>query len=124
MFSGIPLLTFAFSTINIAYMFFAQEIVYNVRSKPNIKIMLGAYFAWTIMSFALRELVIKRSDFGIQSIVTHGPLLGLLIYSCVGIGLFTLKKHWSFNTYLTDVVFGVLMFMTVTAFAVMFREYI
>jgi uncharacterized membrane protein len=125
MFSGIPLLTLAFSTLNITYMYFTQFSLYDgFVQEASIKTLLIAYFAWTLMAFALKKFVVDSSDFGYKSVFTSGPLLGLLIYICINVTVMSIEPDWSMDLALSDVLWGTGMFGMVTLFALMFKAYL
>lgn len=125
MFSGIPILTFVFSAINISYMNFTQFSLYDgFTQEPDLKSLLLAYFAWVLMSMAMKKIVVERKDFGLKSIFTHGPFLGLMIYTCINVTLLTIDPEWTYNLAFSNIIFGVGMFFLVTLFSWMFKKYL
>ena len=123
MFSGVPILTFVFSALNIAYMYTTQYTIYDgFMQEPDMRSLLLAYFAWTMMAFAMKKYVIERKDFGLKSIFTHGPFLGLLIYACINVTIMTIEPEWSFDLAISDILWGTGMFFLVTIFSWMFKK--
>ena len=124
-FSGVPLLTFAFSALNVMYMHFTQYSLYDgFIQEASIKSLLLAYVAWTLMAIAMKKYVVDRKDFGLKSIFIHGPFLGLMIYTCINVALMTIEPDWSLDLAFSDVIWGSGMFSMVTIFALMFKKYL
>lgn len=125
MFSEIPLLVFAFSGLNILYMYFTQYSLYDgFVGEPSLMNLFYAYVAWSLMSIALKKLVVDREDFGFKSVLLYGPLLGLVIYMAINVSIMGMEPDWDFNMMLPDVLWGTGMFAMVTLFALMFKQYL
>lgn len=125
MFSGVPLLVFVFSGLNILYMNFTQYSLYDgFVDDPSIMKLFYAYIAWTLMAIALKKLVIDREDFGFKSVLVYGPLLGLVIYMAINVSIMGMEPDWDFNMVLADVLWGAGFFGMATLFALMFKKYL
>jgi len=103
---------------------FAQHSLYDLASEPSVKSLLLAYFAWAIMSYALKILVIDADDFGYKSVFTSGPLLGLLVYVCINVSIMGIDPTWTIDLVISDVIWGTLLFMMVTLFGLWFKDYL
>lgn len=122
--STIPLLIFLFSFINIMYMNFMQESMYaDFIGDPSISIVLLAYFAWTLMSFAIKKFVIDDKKFGFKSAFTRAPFIGFMIYVCINIAIMSIEPTWNMQLAFTDIVFGTTMFSFITLLTVIFKDY-
>lgn len=120
---GIPLLTFAFSAINVPYMYFMQHMLYGeFLSEPSFKSLGFAYIMWMCMAAALKWFVMERKDFGFKSVFTHGPFLGLVIYLAINLCLMTVRPDWDMTMVGSDVFFGTLMFGAVTLFGLILKK--
>lgn len=125
MFSELSLLIIAFSVLNIGYMNFTQHSLYDgFVGEPSILNLLLAYIAWTLMSVSLKYLVLDRTDFGFKSVIVHGPLLGIVIYTAISISIRGMDPDWDLNLMLADVLWGGGLFGLVTLFAMMFKKYL
>ena len=106
-------------------MYFAQYDLYDgFVPEPSIIKLLFAYFAWAMMSKALKTYVIDREDFGFKSVLIHGPMLGFFIYFLINISLMALEPDWDYNMMLSDTLWGTGLFGAVTLFALMFKQYL
>jgi uncharacterized membrane protein len=92
-------------------------------SDPRVSILFMAYFAWTLMAYALKKFVLEEKNFGFKSAFIRAPFIGLMIYTCINIALMSLEPSWSMQLAFTDIVFGASMFSFITLITVIFKSY-
>jgi uncharacterized membrane protein len=92
--------------------------------EPTISVILLAYFAWTLMAFAMKKFVMDDENFNFTSLFTVAPFLGLVIYTCINIAILSLVPDWTYMMSFTDIVFGTSMWAFVALIALMFKQYL